>query len=280
MYMGAFNSFFSRKLVRSLANLDFSQPVFGEEYINLMLSMGCHTVGDGLAKLYSFLCKYHRNEYVYKNELFNKILLGIHSPRTSTAFEEFAIANSIADFIVLNGSASVYEVKTDLDNFQRLEAQVIDYYSAFDRVTIVCGPKSIDALMNRYGDSTLGILELTDRKTLHWCKKPDSVVDRLNHLSLFNMLRKAERGVVLEELEVKVPNVAPVFYAKESFDRFSIVPMSELYPKCLEVLKRRGDDVDAEAVCSLPRELKLPGYCIRITAEQAARVTKRLSYPL
>lgn len=277
MYMGAFNSFFSRKLVRALADPDHSQPIFDKEYVDLLLEMGCGTVGEGLAGLYSFLFKYHRNEYIYKNELFNKILLGIHSPRTSTAFEELPIASSVADFMVLNGSASVYEIKTDLDNLQRLEAQVADYYSAFDRVTIVCGAKSVEVLMKRYVNSALGILELTDRGTLHWCKKPSSVHESLSHLTLFNLLRKAERDCVLRELEVGVPETVPVRYAQESYKRFSAIAMNRLYPKCLEVLKRRGSDVDAKAVSFLPRELKLPGYCIRITEKQATRVAERLS---
>lgn len=280
MYMGTFNSFFSRKLVRTLAAADYSEPIFSDEYSKLLIDMGCNTVGEGMAALYSFLFKCHRNEYVYKNELFNKIILGIHSPRTSTAFEEMPVANSKADFVVLNGSAMVYEVKTDLDNLQRLDAQIADYYSAFDKVTVVCGLKTMEALVGRYGDSPIGILQFTPRGTLHWCKKPDVVREGLSSMTLFNLLRKAERDAVLEELGVGTPNELPACYARAAYDLFSAIPMSRLYPKCLEVIKRRGSDVDARAIRCLPRELKLPGYFARITDKQVVRLLERLSYPL
>lgn len=57
----------------------------------------------------------HRNEYVYKNVLLNRIVMGRHSTRTSTAFTEVPIGDSIADFLIINGKATVYEIKTDLE---------------------------------------------------------------------------------------------------------------------------------------------------------------------
>ena len=37
----------------------------------------------------------------------------------------------------LNGKAVVYEIKTELDNLERLESQISDYYKAFDHVAVV-----------------------------------------------------------------------------------------------------------------------------------------------
>lgn len=45
---------------------------------------------------------------------------------TTTALTEIAIAKSKADFVLINGKAVVYEIKTELDNLERLSAQVDD----------------------------------------------------------------------------------------------------------------------------------------------------------
>ena len=64
-------------------------------------------------------------------------MLGIHSPRTTPALTEVPIGSSKADFILINGKAVVYEIKTALDNFDRLDGQIEDYYKAFSRTVVV-----------------------------------------------------------------------------------------------------------------------------------------------
>ena len=50
-------------------------------------------------------------------------MLGIHSLNTTSAIVELPIVDSIADFILFNGKAVVYEIKTELDSLERLEGQ-------------------------------------------------------------------------------------------------------------------------------------------------------------
>ena len=69
--------------------------------------------------LYDRLKKEYRNEYFYKNTLLNKLLLGVHSTNTTTALAELPIGKAKADFVLINGKAVVYEIKTELDNFER-----------------------------------------------------------------------------------------------------------------------------------------------------------------
>src|SRR5690625_3385678 len=71
-------------------------------------------------RLYDYLSKHYRNEYFYKNTLLNKLLIGRHSVNTTTALAELPIHKSKADFVLINGSATVYEIKTELDSFNRL----------------------------------------------------------------------------------------------------------------------------------------------------------------
>ena len=72
-----------------------------------------------ISEIYCELKNNYRNEYFYKNTLLNKLLLGVHSINTTTALTEVPIAKSKADFVLINGKAVVYEIKTELDNLER-----------------------------------------------------------------------------------------------------------------------------------------------------------------
>ena len=93
--------------------------------------------GEIISEIYSYMSKNYRNEYFYQNTLLNKLLLGRHSINTTTALTQIPINKSKADFILINGKAVVYEIKTELDNFERLKNQINDYYKAFSHVCVV-----------------------------------------------------------------------------------------------------------------------------------------------
>lgn len=61
--------------------------------------------------------KEYRNEYFYKNTIFNQLLVQKHDLYNTAALTELPIADSKADFVMINGKGVVYEIKTDLDNF-------------------------------------------------------------------------------------------------------------------------------------------------------------------
>lgn len=102
-----------------------------------------------VSEIYNILKTEYRNEYYYKNTLLNKLLLGVHSVNTTTALTEIPIAKSKADFVLINGKAVVYEIKTELDNLERLESQINDYFKAFDHVAVVTYNENVTAIQKR-----------------------------------------------------------------------------------------------------------------------------------
>ncbi len=97
-----------------------------------------------ISEIYSFMGKKYRNEYYYKNTMLNKLLFKRHDYRKTSALTEVPIANSKADFVMINGKGVVYEIKTELDNLERLGAQISDYYKAFTNVVIVTYEENIE----------------------------------------------------------------------------------------------------------------------------------------
>lgn len=122
--------------------------------------------------------------------MLNTLLLGKHSVHTTTAITQIPIGKAIADLILINGESVVYEIKSDLDNFDHLRDQIQAYYQAFDHVCVVTPEASFSKLQSMLGDSPVGIYVLTQRNTIgsKHCMEPIADASGLSHQSLFKLL--------------------------------------------------------------------------------------------
>ena len=144
--------------LRSLSQIftpsNFKQIVRKKEYsftnkrINKHISFQPPLKNKGLIEfIYQELHNNYKNEYLYKNALINKLLLGRYSLNTTTIINEFKIGNSIADFVLLNGEVRIFEIKTELDSLSKLSKQLLDYSRFADKVYVVTNSKFIDRLV-------------------------------------------------------------------------------------------------------------------------------------
>lgn len=248
-------------------NRFFTQHVFNDLIINDMNNiynaivsryigdMDNSTNIEVISKIYKYMSKCYRNEYFYQNTMLNKLLLGRHSIRTTTALTQIPIAKSKADFILINGKAIVYEIKTELDNFERLNSQINDYYKGFNYVSVITGKNNIDKLTNLLGDSTVGIMVLTERNTLGIIKEPVENNTHLEYKTIFNILHRTEFEDILLSYYGELPISTPVFYYDECLKMFSEIPMSKLYLLSIKQLKKRNKVIE-EYFKLVPYELK------------------------
>lgn len=86
---------------------------------------------------------YH-NETAIKAAFIRKILLRGNSHVT---IFEFPLQCSRADLCKVNGESIAFEIKTDLDNLQRLDRQVSEYAQAFEFVYVICSSKRVPELL-------------------------------------------------------------------------------------------------------------------------------------
>jgi len=61
---------------------------------------------------------------------------------------ELVVADRRADIVVANRKLHAFEIKSDSDSLYRLAPQVDVYSQHFNKVTVVCGPKYINAIMS------------------------------------------------------------------------------------------------------------------------------------
>lgn len=211
-----------------------------------------------ISEVYKTLKQEYRNEYFYKNTLLNKLLLGVHSLKTTTALTEVPVSKSKADFILINGKAVVYEIKTDLDNFDRLGTQINDYYKAFNHVTVVTSESNYEAVEKKVS-GTVGIYVLTDRNCVSKRKIPKETNEYLDPKVIFKILRKYEYESILISHYGYLPKVSQFNYYKTCLEMFCNMDLQLAYRMFLKELKKRNS-IDIELFNSVPYELKFLFY--------------------
>lgn len=269
------NSFFTRNTFKQVID-DGESPKFNEAIRRYIVDYSEKTNKECISEIYQHLKSKYQNEYYYKNTLLNKLLLGVHSPRTTTALTEVPVGNSKADFILINGKATVYEIKTALDNFDRLNGQISDYYKAFSRVVVVTAEKNFDEVQLKLQNSPAGICLLTKKGTLSIRRKPDEYCDALSKPAMFSVLRKKEYEHILMKCFGSLPNVSQYEYYRVCQSLFLSLPIDIANKMFLHALKVRTK-IDIVEYAKIPYELKFLIYFSNYRKSDYAKLSHFLS---
>ncbi|MBN6527856.1 sce7726 family protein [Acinetobacter pittii] len=173
---------------------------------------------------FKLLSKNYPNEYVYKNFIANKILIGRHSLNTATMLSEFRVGNNKADCVILNGKSVCYEIKTEYDSLARLDDQLNSYCQLFDEVNVVCSYKHLSSIIQQIHPD-VGILLLSEKLTLQEVRKANKRTNTLNKKLMMQSLRKEEYLAI---------------YKKISGENL-IAPNTEIFDKCFDKISQYQD---------------------------------------
>ena len=191
--------------------------------------------------VYDFLFYNYRNEYIYKNTIANKILLGRHSLQTSHMLTEFRVGKCKADAVIINGTSNAYEIKSEFDSFSRLEKQILTYMQIFDHVNVITSNSQANKL-NTILPEKIGILVLTDRNTISTIRKSKSNKKNINQNILFDSLRKNEYLEVILNYYGYIPDVQNTRIYKECKKLFSKITPEIAHELAIKVLKKRSNN--------------------------------------
>lgn len=156
---------------------------------------------------YAHLLAEYRCEYVFKNVLARKLLLQRHAWGEARLLTEFRVGIRKADVVILNGTSTVYEIKTNLDNLDRLPVQLDAYRRIFDRIYIVCDEAQAVRVSEDAADC-VGVIALRPNGGLGVVKEADSNCASTDPETILSSLRKAEYLEIVRAETGAVPNVA------------------------------------------------------------------------
>lgn len=252
------NRFFSSSNLHALLNEENPRILYIIQERHLYASKKIKSKLNFVQSVYQILQSDYRNEYFYKNTLLNRLLLGVHSIRTTTALRELPIGRAKADFVLINGKAVVYEIKTELDNLERLDGQLANYYKAFDHVVVVTSEKHEKNIL-KYVPSKVGVYLLTKKGTFKHLREPIEDTTHIESEVLFKILRKNEYEKIIKSHYGQLPQVNQFSYYRTCKDLFANIPLSEAYSMVLKVLKERIL-INKECFEQVPYELKFLVY--------------------
>ena len=241
-YLPALGRLFTPIVMDNLAQKSYS-PYLSEVCINSGLLDKIEpttTLGQFFEWVYNLLFKNYRNEYIYKNVLANKILLGKHSLNTSQILTEFRVGRSKADVVLLNGTSTVYEITSEYDSFARLESQMRSYFEIFDFINVITSPTQAEKLFSILPDKA-GILVLTDRNTISTKRKPKSNRENINPETLFDSIRKTEYTRIIKEYYGALPDVPNTQIYRVCKKLFCKIPPVKIHDLTIKTLKERNN---------------------------------------
>lgn len=220
------------------------------------------TNSEIVSEIYNLMANTHRCEYVYQNTLINALLLNSNVDMQQTALTQLPISKSRADFIVINDSATVYEIKTELDTFERLKTQLSNYFKAFNRVCVVTSENKYQHAVETLSDTPVGIYVLDSQNHISKKMRKEPVEDnsKLEHVALFKLLRKYEYENIVKQYFGLLPDAPPVFYYDACMDLFRQIPILNAHTMVMNELKKRNHIKYMDAFNRVPYALKSLAY--------------------
>lgn len=218
---------------------------------------GGATLRDAFDLGYAKLTKSgNRDDYVYRSSVVEKIALGRHNLRTATVLSEVRARASKADLVILNGTATAYEIKSERDSLNRLSSQLIDYRSVFASVTVVTSPFQTDAVL-RLAPVDVGVLALSPRLRLQVVRETQDLPERISPTALLETLRSSEAAQVLKGIGIEPPDVPNTRLWAELRKLFAHLDPVEVHQHAVSVLKRNRSRADQEAhIGTLPPSIR------------------------
>lgn len=113
--------------------------IIDSSFLSTMAGQNIHAIYNNI------ILKYYPNEICIKANFIKQVLM---KGKSHVTIFELPAGSSRADLCKINGTSVAYEIKTDLDNFNRLEKQIDDYYKIFEEVYIICSKSNINNIIS------------------------------------------------------------------------------------------------------------------------------------
>lgn len=206
----------------------------------------------------------NRDEYVYIAAITQRILLGTHTLRSACMLNEFRTGPCKADLVILNGSATAYEIKSERDSLSRLERQLQSYQTVFPKCYVIAGENHVAAVL----ESTpidVGVMQLSSRYRISTLREARERLDLVQSTAVFDAIRINEAISILNHLNIEIPNVPNTKIRSELRALFSTLEPQMFYGNLLDVLKHsRSLSSLEDLIAALPESLHAAALTVRI----------------
>ncbi|WP_019959569.1 sce7726 family protein [Woodsholea maritima] len=216
--------------------------------------------------------KAHRHEYIYKSAITNKVLLGTHSLQTASMITEFRVGDCKADVVILNGTGTVYEIKSERDTLTRLERQIGAYMNVFATVNVIVGENHTDHVLDMTPPE-IGVMELSSKHRISTIRTGENKPERTRADTIFESINLHEAQIILRNLLIDVPEVPNTRLYDACRELFIQIPGSVAHTQMVSTLKHtRKLTALSELVNELPSCLYSAALTSKIRRQDHSRL--------
>jgi hypothetical protein len=232
---------------------------------------------EAIKLAYDYLKVNYRCEYVYQNEIANQLLLKYHDDNSATLLKELYISQSIADIVIINGKSTVYEIKTELDNMDRLSGQISEYEQVFDDVYVATYYEAVETV-KKIIPSYIGIVVLdndgkliTDRPSI-----PGQI--EFNSEMAARMLRQTELLSAYRKYIGCLPDVGTGYIGavcRKWYIELDTNLSHDIFNECLK--SRKPSDMQFDLIKKLQPELKMLLFGRDVSKKYCSTISYKLN---
>lgn len=220
-----------------------------------------------------------RDEYVYRSALTHNVLLGKHSLNTAAMLTEFRSGTCKADLVILNGTATVYEIKSDRDTLSRLENQICHYRRVFAKVYVIAAESHVRDVLEAT-PAEVGVLSLVRWDRISTVREAVETFDAVCPVTIFESLRTAEACKILQALGREPPDVPNTELHRALRARFEELDPAAVHREMVSTLKRTRNLAPLNALVDrLPASLQAAALSIQVRRADHERLVKAMSTP-
>lgn len=225
-------------------------------------------------------CDGWRDEYVYRAALTQKILMGRHNLRTACMLSEFRVGSCKADIAILNGTTTVYEIKSERDSLARLENQIENYRKVFASVYVIAGETHVESVLKATSPD-VGVVSLSRRFHISTRREAHNDPSRVCPNTVFDALRTAEIQAILADNGQSVTDVPNTRLRAELRKKFVSLAPTVIHSGMLRTLKRTRDIAGLESLTSkLPESLHAAALSVPLRKADHDRLVEAVNTPL
>ena len=239
------------------------------------------TVGIVLDQAFKLLSKSRfRDDYVYRAAITEKILLGRHNLNTATLLNEVRAGSCKADVVVLNGTSTAYEIKSERDSLARLKNQLENYRQVFATVNVVVSKSHLSEVLQIAAED-VGVITLSERYRFQTARAPQNHPERVYPTMLLDILRLNDATTILSLLVQATPNVPNTKIRSELHRIFAKLEPTAVHKEMVNTLKvTRSQASLASFVSSVPASVRAASLAANPTSKNRVRIKEAVDTPL
>lgn len=244
----------------------------------------CHadaSVGDAFDAAFKVLqIAGQRDEYIYRAAIVKKVLLGKHSLHTASMLNEFRAGSCKADLVILNGTSSVYEIKSERDSLSRLANQVENYKRVFATVNVIVSENHIESVRKVVSDD-IGIMCLSKRYQISVIHDALDCPERICPVTVFESLRSTEAEAILKSLGIAFPTIPNTQRYGILREMFAKIQPAALHREFVQTLKQTRNLATLSGLINqLPASLHAAALSIPVRRADHDRLVGAVTTPL